>query len=74
MASQTATKLALSHKHDWLILLLLAAIEGLLNLIEPFHRYVGRDMMTDLMFPFKKDTIPMWGVPVRTIMPIKILL
>ncbi|XP_020224715.1 probable lipid phosphate phosphatase 4 [Cajanus cajan] len=59
--------LALSHKHDWLILLLLAAIDGLLNLIEPFHRYVGKDMMTDLMFPFKEDTIPMWGVPILSI-------
>jgi hypothetical protein len=33
-------------------------------MIEPFHRYIGKDMMQDLMFPFKEDTIPMWGVPV----------
>jgi len=58
------SKLALTHKHDWLILVLLAVIDGLLNLVEPFHRYVGENMMTNLMFPLKKDTIPMWAVPV----------
>ncbi|KAI4313662.1 hypothetical protein L6164_026621 [Bauhinia variegata] len=55
------------HKNDWLILLLLVVIIALLNFIEPFHRYVGKDMMTDLMYPFKKDTIPFWGVPVISI-------
>lgn len=59
-------KLALTHMHDWLILLLLAAVEGVLNMIEPFHRYVGKEMMGDLMFPYKANTIPMWGVPVST--------
>ncbi|KAK7305458.1 hypothetical protein VNO77_43364 [Canavalia gladiata] len=63
----TGSKLALSHKQDWLILLLLGAMEGILNFIEPFHRYVGKDMMTDLMFPYKEDTIPMWGVPILSI-------
>jgi len=47
------SKLALSHMYDWLILLLLAAIEEALNMIEPFHCYVGKGMMKDLMFPFK---------------------
>lgn len=41
-------------------------MDGVLNKIEPFHRYVGKDMMQDSMYPFKKDTIPMWGVPVST--------
>ncbi|XP_045823507.1 probable lipid phosphate phosphatase 4 [Trifolium pratense] len=67
MAQSPGTKLVLSHMHDWLIILLLAAIDGLLNMIEPFHRYVGKDMMQDLMFPFKEDTIPMWGVPILSI-------
>ncbi|XP_057431153.1 probable lipid phosphate phosphatase 4 [Lotus japonicus] len=68
MASQlSGSKLALSHKHDWLVLLLLAAMDGVLNMIEPFHRYIGKDMMTDLMFPLKEDTIPMWGVPILSI-------
>ncbi|ESW18816.1 hypothetical protein PHAVU_006G072700 [Phaseolus vulgaris] len=69
------SKLALTHKHDWLILVLLAVIDGLLNLVEPFHRYVGEHMMENLMFPFKKDTIPMWGVPILSILvPIIIFL
>jgi len=67
MASQSpGAKLALAHMRDWLIILALAAMDGLLNMIEPFHRYVNKDMMQDLMFPFKEDTIPMWGVPVST--------
>ncbi|XP_058783746.1 probable lipid phosphate phosphatase 4 [Vicia villosa] len=65
MALQSpGAKLAITHMHDWLIILVLAGIDGLLNMIEPFHRYVGKDMMQDLMFPFREDTIPMWGVPV----------
>ncbi|CAI8596965.1 unnamed protein product [Vicia faba] len=76
MALQSpGAKLAISHMHDWLIILLLAGIDGLLNMIEPFHRYVGKDMMQDLMFPFQEDTIPMWGVPiVSIIMPILIFI
>ncbi|WVY92878.1 hypothetical protein V8G54_031966 [Vigna mungo] len=76
MAFQSpGSKLALTHKQDWLILVLLAIIDGLLNLIEPFHRYVGEHMMTNLMFPFKKDTIPMWAVPIFSIfLPILIFI
>ncbi|KAK4409581.1 Lipid phosphate phosphatase 2 [Sesamum angolense] len=58
------SKLARVHKHDWLILLLLVAMDIGLNLIEPFHRYVSAELMTDLKYPFKKDTVPMWAVPV----------
>lgn len=59
-------KLARVHMQDWLILLLLAAIDGGLNLIEPFHRYVSSELMTDLKYPLKiPDTVPMWAVPVR---------
>ncbi|XVF50618.1 hypothetical protein PTKIN_Ptkin04bG0116100 [Pterospermum kingtungense] len=56
-------KVARIHLYDWIILLLLVAIDALLNLIEPFHRFVGEGMMTDLKFPFHKDTIPFWAVP-----------
>ncbi|KAL0462318.1 UNVERIFIED_CONTAM: Lipid phosphate phosphatase 1 [Sesamum latifolium] len=58
------SKLARLHKHDWLILLLLVAMDVGLNVIEPFHRYVSAELMTDLKYPFKKDTVPMWAVPV----------
>lgn len=50
--------------HDWLILLLLVIIDAVLNIIEPFHRFVGEGMMTDLRYPLKDNTIPFWAVPV----------
>jgi hypothetical protein len=52
------------HMYDWIILLLLAVIDGLLNIIEPFHHFVGKDMMTDLRYPMKGNTVPFWAVPV----------
>ena len=58
------TKVARLHMYDWIILLCLAVLDGLLNIIEPFHRFVGRDMMTDLRYPLKGNTIPFWAVPV----------
>lgn len=62
--SSHGVKVLRIHLYDWLILLLLVAIDAFLNLIEPFHRYVGEEMMTDLKFPFHEDTIPAWAVPV----------
>lgn len=56
--------LARTHIHDWLILILLVAIEILLNVIHPFYRFVGKDMMTDLKYPLKDNTVPIWAVPV----------
>ncbi|KQK09080.1 hypothetical protein BRADI_2g45920v3 [Brachypodium distachyon] len=55
---------ARSHAYDWLALLLLVAVEVLLNAIEPFHRFVGAGMMTDLRYPLKSNTVPVWAVPV----------
>ncbi|EEC83451.1 hypothetical protein OsI_28949 [Oryza sativa Indica Group] len=57
------TSVARLHMYDWIILLFLAVVDGLLNIIEPFHRFVGRDMMTDLRYPLKGNTIPFWAVP-----------
>lgn len=59
-------KVAWFHVYDWVILVALMVTDGLLNLIEPFHRFVGRDMMTDLRYPLKGNTVPFWAVPVRT--------
>ncbi|XP_042500027.1 lipid phosphate phosphatase 2-like [Macadamia integrifolia] len=68
-------KVARVHMHDWLILLLLVVIEGVLNLIEPFHRFVGEDMLTDLSFPLKANTVPFWAVPIiAIILPFFIIL
>lgn len=50
--------------HDWLILILLAIIDVGLNVIHPFYRFVGKDMMTDFKYPLKENTVPFWAVPV----------
>lgn len=50
--------------HDWLILLLLVVIEATLLAIHPFRRFVGKDMMEDLKYPMKENTVPFWAVPV----------
>jgi len=64
------TKVARVHMHDWFILLLLVGIEILLNVIDPFYRFVGKDMMADLKYPFKKNIVPMWAVPVCILVPL----
>ncbi|CAL9044281.1 unnamed protein product [Musa banksii] len=68
------TKVARFHMHDWIILILLAIVDGCLNIIEPFHRFVGRDMMTDMRYPLKSNTVPFWAVPLLAIvLPIVII-
>lgn len=42
------------HINDRLILLILVAIEIMLNSIEPFHRFVSDEMMADLKYPLKE--------------------
>ncbi|KAL3830853.1 hypothetical protein ACJIZ3_019655 [Penstemon smallii] len=61
-------KLARGHTHDWLILILLAVIEIILNIIHPFYRYVGEHMMTDLRYPMKENTVPVWAVPIYAVL------
>lgn len=56
--------LAKIHMHDWLILLLLVVIEVVLNVIEPFHRFLGEEMMMDMKYPLQENTVPFWAVPV----------
>jgi len=53
------------HIYDWLILFVLVVIDIILNVVEPFHRFVGEDMMTDLKYPLRQNTVPFWAVPVR---------
>lgn len=57
-------RVARTHMHDWLILLLLVAIDAVLNVIEPYHRFVGEGMMSELRYPMKANLIPFWAVPV----------
>ncbi|KAF7811295.1 putative lipid phosphate phosphatase 3, chloroplastic isoform X1 [Senna tora] len=59
---------AKTHRHDWLILLLLVLIEIILYIIHPFYRFVGKDMMTDLRYPLKSNTVPVWAVPMYAIL------
>ncbi|XP_052200050.1 lipid phosphate phosphatase 2-like isoform X2 [Diospyros lotus] len=67
--------LARIHVRDWLILLLLVVIEVILNVIEPFHRFVGEGMLTDLKYPLKDNTVPLWAVPViAVVLPFTVIL
>lgn len=52
------------HMHDWLIFLFLILVDIILNVIDPFYRFVGKDIMTDLKYPLKDNTVPVWAVPV----------
>ncbi|KAL8137575.1 hypothetical protein V2J09_003576, partial [Rumex salicifolius] len=61
-------KLARNHLHDWLILLVLVAFEIVLLKIHPFYRFVGKDMMTDLKYPLKSNTVPIWAVPLYAVL------
>ncbi|KAL9246249.1 hypothetical protein vseg_019809 [Gypsophila vaccaria] len=61
------SKLARKHIYDWLILVLLVAIDVGLNRISPFDRYVGKDMMDGLKYPFHPNTIPFWSVYVYAV-------
>ncbi|CAD6230220.1 unnamed protein product [Miscanthus lutarioriparius] len=58
------SKVARLHTYDWVVLVLLAVLDGVLNIIEPFHRFVGSEMMTDLRYPMKDNTVPFWAVPI----------
>ncbi|KAM1011865.1 hypothetical protein FF1_047000 [Malus domestica] len=65
--------LARTHMHDWAILMLLGLIVVILNVIHPFYRFVGKDMMTDLKYPLKSNTVPVWAVPMYAVaLPISI--
>ncbi|KAL0015365.1 hypothetical protein SO802_002434 [Lithocarpus litseifolius] len=66
---------ARTHMHDWLILMLLLLIEAFLYEIHPFYRFVGKDMMSDLKYPLKSNTVPVWAVPIYSVLlPIAIFL
>ncbi|GLT58197.1 hypothetical protein SLA2020_311110 [Shorea laevis] len=68
-------KVARVHLHDWLILPLLIVLFVILEVIEPFHRFVGKDMMTDLSYPMKDNTVPFWAVPmIAILLPLCVIL
>lgn len=55
---------AKKHKYDWIILLFLIVTDIILNVIRPFYRFVGEDMINDFKYPLKSNTVPFWAVPV----------
>lgn len=57
-------KLFRFHMHDWLAILGLAILDGVLNIIHPFYRFVGETMIVDYMYPLKPNTVPFLVVPV----------
>ncbi|GLT43514.1 hypothetical protein SLA2020_174560 [Shorea laevis] len=66
---------AWNHMYDWLILLLLVVIEVILLIIHPFYRFIGKDMMTDLKYPMKDNTVPVWAVPLyAVVLPVFVFL
>jgi len=54
--------------HDWLMILGLVVIEIILNVIDPFYRFVGKGMMTDLKYPLKPNSVPFWAVPIYALL------
>ncbi|KAI4367006.1 hypothetical protein MLD38_022794 [Melastoma candidum] len=56
--------LAGTYVYDWMILMLLLVILLLLQFVEPFPRFVGKDTIRDFNYPLEGDTVPFWAVPV----------
>ncbi|XP_073117553.1 putative lipid phosphate phosphatase 3, chloroplastic isoform X2 [Elaeis guineensis] len=61
-------KVAKIHKHDWFIVIFLMMLVVALNIIHPFYRFVGKDTMTDLKYPLKSNTVPVWAVPIISVL------
>ncbi|KAJ8641816.1 hypothetical protein MRB53_018510 [Persea americana] len=68
-------RVARKHMYDWLILVLLAVIDIILNVIHPFYRYVGEAMINDFKYPLKDNTVPFWAVPmIAILLPLAIII
>lgn len=52
------------HLHDWIVIFGLAILDGVLNIIHPFYRFVGESMIGDYMYPLKPNTVPFQAVPI----------
>ncbi|KAJ3694453.1 hypothetical protein LUZ60_009933 [Juncus effusus] len=59
--------LARKHLYDWIIIILLIIIMICLSTADPFYRFVGKEMMSDLKYPHKANTVPAWAVPVISV-------
>ncbi|XP_072964578.1 lipid phosphate phosphatase 2-like isoform X1 [Typha angustifolia] len=61
-------KLTKKHMHDWIILVFLVLMVVCLHVAHPFYRFVGKEMMTDLKYPLKNNTVPAWAVPIISLL------
>ncbi|CAN0871429.1 Putative lipid phosphate phosphatase 3, chloroplastic [Linum grandiflorum] len=61
-------RVARSHLFDWLILVLLGVVEIVLLTIHPFSRFVGKDMMVDIRYPMKDNTVPTWSIALYAVL------
>ncbi|KAF8010173.1 hypothetical protein BT93_J0964 [Corymbia citriodora subsp. variegata] len=68
MMRSNGMKVVRTHIYDWLILMLLVVIESLLHFIHPFYCFVGKGMMTNLKYPPKSDTVPIWAIPMYALL------
>ncbi|XP_022158499.1 putative lipid phosphate phosphatase 3, chloroplastic [Momordica charantia] len=60
---------------DWLMVLVLMFMYFGIFKIQPFRRYVGRDMIANVKYPLMGVTIPFWTVPLyAVVLPIAIFL
>ncbi|KAK4747519.1 hypothetical protein SAY87_014105 [Trapa incisa] len=55
---------AWTYLYDWLNLMLVGLLLITIHLVHPFYRFVGRNMMIDLKYPLKENTVPFWAVPI----------
>ncbi|KAI4367020.1 hypothetical protein MLD38_022807 [Melastoma candidum] len=60
--------LARTYVYDWMILMLLLVILLLLQFVEPFPRFVGKDTIRDFKYPLEGDTVPFWAVPMYSVL------
>ncbi|XP_074582089.1 lipid phosphate phosphatase 2-like isoform X3 [Curcuma longa] len=60
-------KVAKNHKFDWFALIGLLILVLAIRTVRPFYRFVGKEMMTDLRYPFKTNTVPPWALPIISI-------
>ncbi|KAK9118609.1 hypothetical protein Scep_016702 [Stephania cephalantha] len=61
-------RVARAHFRNWLLVVLFGGTEIILFIIDPFHSFVGIDLMTKLKYPRKNITIHFWVVPLFAVL------
>ncbi|CAM6081806.1 unnamed protein product [Calypogeia fissa] len=52
------------HIRDWIVIIICIILDVILNIIHPFARFVGKINIDSVSFPLKKNTVPLWAVPI----------